>query len=228
MGGISTPPAGGGCIIRARFSTQTLPMAASGGDVTRLLNDLSAGRPDAMAELLPLVYADLRQRARRYMRQERGGHTLQPTALVHEAFLRLVDQRAVSWQNRSHFLAIASNAMRRVLVDHARTHSRAKRGGGQVVEPIDDEVAAAIDIDRVDLIALDAALSRLAARDAQQARVVELRYFGGLSIEEAAEVLAVSPATVKREWAMARSWLFVQLAGLPPRSDTAPRATGNS
>ena len=202
-------------------------MAASGGDVTRLLNDLSAGRTDAMAELLPLVYADLRQRARRYMRHERGGHTLQPTALVHEAYLRLVDQRAVSWQNRSHFLAIASSAMRRVLVDHARTHSRAKRGGGHVPEPIGDESAAAIDMDRVDLIALDAALARLAARDAQQARVVELRYFGGLSIEEAAEVLAVSPATVKREWAMARSWLFVQLGGPPERSDRAPRATGN-
>ena len=195
------------------------------GTVTRLLNDLSAGRTEAMAELLPLVYADLRQRARRYMRQERSCHTLQPTALVHEAFLRLVDQRSVRWQNRSHFLAIASTAMRRILVDYARTHSRAKRGSGYAVEPLDDaEPGAAVDIDRVDVIALDVALNRLARRDPQQAQVVELRYFGGLSVDEAAQVLGVSAATVNRDWAMARAWLFVELGGpgaSKPRSDGA-------
>jgi RNA polymerase sigma-70 factor, ECF subfamily len=184
----------------------------SSAAVTRLLNDLSAGRREAMEELLPLVYTDLRQRARRYMRRERAGHTLQPTALVHEAFLKLVKERDANWQNRGHFLAIASKAMRRILVDHARTHGRAKRGGGQVVEQLGDE-ALAVDSDRIDLVALDVALTRLAERDPQQGRVVELRYFGGLSIEETAEALGVSPATVKREWAMARSWLFAELGG---------------
>jgi len=184
----------------------------SSGAVTRLLNDLSAGRREAIEELLPLVYADLRQRARRYMRAERVGHTLQPTALVHEAFLKLVDQQGANWQNRGHFLAIASNAMRRILVDHARTHGRGKRGGGQAVEQLDED-ALAVDVNRVNLVALDVALARLAERDPQQGKVVELRYFGGLSIDETAEVLGVSPATVKREWAMARSWLFAELGG---------------
>lgn len=206
-----------------RAGRQSFTMPSPEGAVTRLLNDLSAGRGEAMSELVPLVYADLRQRARRYMRRERPGHTLQPTALVHEAFLKLVDQRAVNWQNRLHFFAVASSAMRRILVDHARTQRRLKRGGGRQANPLTEFVdAPGVDIEHVDIIALDVALTRLATRDARQARLVELRYFGGMTIEETAATLEVSVATVNREWRMARSWLFAELGGVEDPSHGPP------
>ena len=180
--------------------------------VTRLLRGVRAGRHDAFGALLPLVYAELRRRAGNYMRHERDGHTLQPTALVHEAYLRLVNQQ-VRWQNRAHFFAIAAQAMRRILVDHARRHHRAKREGIHI--PLDDiDLPAAVR--DIDLLALDRALDQLARRDAQQSRIVELRYFGGLSIEETAKVLGISAATVKRDWTMARAWLHQQIVQKRP------------
>jgi RNA polymerase sigma-70 factor, ECF subfamily len=187
--------------------------SSSSHDVTQLLQRLSAGKQDALEELLPLVYRELRRLAGHYLRRERADHTLQPTALVHEAYLRLVDQRNVRWQNRAHFFGIAAQAMRRILVDHARTHGRVKRGGDQPKQPL-DEATVAVGGRPVDLLALDEALTQLAARDERQSRVVELRYFGGLSVEETAEVLGVSPATVKREWSMARAWLYQQLRSI--------------
>jgi RNA polymerase sigma factor (TIGR02999 family) len=182
--------------------------APSRHTVTRLLQDVSAGQGDALDALLPLVYAEMRRRAASFLRRERRNHTLQATALVNEAYLRLVDQQQVRWQNRAHFFAIAAQAMRRILVDHARRRHRAKREG--VIVPLDDVEPPAASRG-VDLLALDEALDRLASRDRQQSRIVELRYFGGLSIEETAEVLGVSPATVKRDWAMARAWLHEQM-----------------
>lgn len=184
------------------------------GTVTRLLQAARAGRADAFDELFPLVYADLRRRAVRYLRRERPGHTLQPTALVNEAYLRLVDQTRTDWQNRAHFLAIAAQAMRRVLVDHARQVRRDKRGGSAARIPLEG-----IDIPTADtpdgLIAVDEALDRLAAVDDQQRRIVELRFFCGLTIDETAQCLSLSPSTVKREWAMARAWLYRELGGAP-------------
>jgi RNA polymerase sigma factor (TIGR02999 family) len=184
------------------------------GEVTRLLNQYREGRREALDLLLPVVYDELRRIAAGYMRREQQGHTLQPTALVHEAYVRLVDQREVEWQNRAHFFGVAAQLMRRLLVDHARGRNRRKRGGGVLVVPLEDhDVAGPAPDDGVDFVALDAALDRLAALSPQQARVVELRYFGGLSIEETAEVLGVSTMTVKRAWAMARAWLHRELSG---------------
>jgi RNA polymerase sigma factor (TIGR02999 family) len=179
--------------------------------VTRLLEEVRGGRREALDELLPVVYAELRRIAARYLRAERLGHTLQPTALVNEAYMRLVDQRNVEWQNRAHFYGVAAQVMRRILVDYARARRREKRGGAEVKVPLEDEVVGARERD-VDLVRLDDAMDDLARLDAQQARVVELRYFGGLSIEETAEVLGVSDSTVKREWAMARAWLQRELS----------------
>ena len=179
-------------------------------DVTRLLQDVQDGRDGARDELVSLVYAELHGLASHFMRNERDDHTLQPTALVHEAYMRLMDQRNVSWQNRSHFFGIASQAMRRILVDHARRRRATKREGGERIT-LDDSVAVAPDRS-LDVLALDAALSKLAALSDRQAKVVELKYFGGLSIEETAEVLGVSIATVKREWNMARTWLRAELS----------------
>jgi RNA polymerase sigma factor (TIGR02999 family) len=185
--------------------------AESSGDVTRLLDAVSHGRADVLPELLPLVYDELRRLAASYLRRERADHTLQPTALVHEAYLKLVDQRLDRWQNRSHFFGIAAQAMRRILVDHARAHDAAKRGAG--VERVTlDEHALLGESSSVDLIALDEALTRLATLDPRQARIVELRFFAGLEVDETARVLDVSPATVKRDWAMARAWLHRELA----------------
>jgi RNA polymerase sigma factor (TIGR02999 family) len=178
--------------------------------VTRLLGDLRRGRPEAAEEVLPLVYDELRAIAGRYMRRERPGHTLQATALVHDAFLKLVDQTRVEWQDRAHFFAVASQAMRRILVDHARARHADKRGAGADHVEMSDAIVVADRRDPLspeELLALDAALSELAAIDPDQARIVELRYFGGLSIEEAAEAMSISPATLKREWAVARAWL---------------------
>jgi RNA polymerase sigma factor (TIGR02999 family) len=181
-------------------------------DVTRLLVNWSNGDRQALEALLPLVYDELRLLAGRYLRRERSGHTLQSTALVHEAYLRLIDQRNVQWQNRAHFFAVAAQMIRRILVDHARKTQTEKRGGQAPRLSLDEAMAVAQDRD-VDLVALDDALNGLAEIDEQQARIVELRFFGGLSIEETAEVLRISPATVKRDWVMAKSWLYREMTG---------------
>ncbi|HEY4960942.1 MAG TPA: sigma-70 family RNA polymerase sigma factor [Terriglobales bacterium] len=177
--------------------------------VTELLVAWSKGDERALDALTPLVYDELRRLARSYMRQERAGHTLQSTALVHEAFLRLVDQR-VKWNSRAHFFGIAAQMMRRILVDHAKAQSTAKRGAGAVRIELDEGLATAPNRD-VDLLALDEALERLTKVDPQRSRIVELRFFAGLSNEESAEVLGVSPATIRRQWAGARAWLFHEL-----------------
>ena len=178
--------------------------------VTGLLQAWGGGDQAALDQLLPIVYEELRRQAQRYLRREDPGHTLQTTALVHEAYLRLVDQRQARWQNRAQFFGIAAQLMRRILVDHARRHQAAKRGGSAIQVPYDEEAVAAAESE-IDVVALDDALTRLGTLDPQQARVVELRYFTGLGIEETAEALGISPATVKREWAMARAWLKREL-----------------
>ncbi len=172
-----------------------------------MLHEWSDGRRDALEDLMPLVYNELRRQASRYLRRERIGHTLQTTALINEAYLKLIDQRDVNWQNRAHFFGIAAQAMRRILVDYAKTRHREKRGGAGENLPLDEARFIAFKEKSIDLIALDEALTQLAKFDAQQARVVELRYFSGLSIEETAEVLKISPATVKRDWTIAKAWL---------------------
>jgi len=175
-------------------------------DVTSLLQELSGGNRDALAELIPMVYDELRRLAAYHLRHERGNHTLQATALVHEAYLRLVDQRHVDWKNRSHFFGVAAHLMRRILLMHARRIHAAKRGGSAARISLDEAVIFTRD-HSAELVALDALLTRLAALDPQQARVVELRFFGGLSVEETAELMGISTATVKRDWAMAKAWL---------------------
>lgn len=173
--------------------------------VTGLLQDWGRGDTAALDRLVPLVYGELRRLAASFLARERPDHTLQPTAVVHEAYLRLVDQRSVSVQDRSHFLAIAARVMRQILVDHARSRNAAKRGGGRPTLALDDTVLSG---ERdAELVALDQALSSLGALDERQSRIVELRFFGGLSIEETANAVGVSPATVKREWESARAWL---------------------
>jgi RNA polymerase sigma factor (TIGR02999 family) len=181
-------------------------------DVTQILHAVSGGDKDAPARLLPLVYAELRRLAGHYLRQERPDHTLQPTALVHEAYLKLIDQSRVDWQNRAHFIGIAAQSMRRILVDHARSHRASKRGGFQQKLALDDAVDYSQPRD-IDLVALDDALNLLAEFDQRQSRIVELRFFGGLTIEETAEALGVSPATVKVDWSMAKAWLRREIKG---------------
>jgi len=176
------------------------------GDVTRLLLDWNGGNRAALDALLPLVYNELRQLARRYMLSENRGHTLQPTALVHEAYLRLIDQNRVNWQNRAQFFGVSAQILRRLLVDHARARHRLKRGGGELKITWTENLN--VPESGLDLVALDDAINRLADLDPQQGRIIELRFFGGLSIEETAAALGISPATVKREWVMARAWLF--------------------
>jgi RNA polymerase sigma factor (TIGR02999 family) len=191
------------------------PPTPSSSDITGLLIAWSKGDESAAAMLMPAIYADLHQQAARAMRREGDQHTLQATALVHEAYLRLVDQRRVSWQNRSQFFGVAAQAMRRVLVDHARAQHAEKRGGHKqqiTLGDADAALAAGGDDHGVELLALHDALDKLAALDPDQARLVELRYFGGLNIEETAQALGVSPATVKREWATARAWLRRELS----------------
>ena len=184
------------------------------GEVTQLLLRWRAGDQAALTALLPLVYEELRSLARRHLRHERGSHTLQRTALVHEAFLRIVDQKQVDWESRAQFYGIASQMMRRVLVDHARKRSAAKRGDGAphvdldaVLQDEREEWPPLVQESAIDFAAIDDALKRLEALDPQQGRLVELRFFGGLSIKETADVIGVSSATVKREWAIARAWL---------------------
>ena len=180
-------------------------------EVTQLLLDWSDGDQAAFDALMPLVYDELRQMARRFMSRERPGHTLQTTALVNEAYLRLVDQKRVHWQNRAHFFAVAAQAMRRILIDYARKQRYAKRGGG--APKISLEETAVMSQERAaDLVALDEALTTLASIDPQQSRVVELRFFGGLTIEETAEVLRLSVDMVKREWATAKAWLSREMS----------------
>jgi RNA polymerase sigma factor (TIGR02999 family) len=175
-------------------------------DITRLLIAWSEGDRAALESLLPLIERELHHIARRYMRRENPGHTLQTTALVNEAFFRLIDQKSVRWQNRAHFFAIAAQIMRRILLNYARDRRRAKRGGGAVQVSLSE--VAAVDEERpVELLALDEAMGRLASFDERKCRVVELRYFGGLSVEETAEVLGVSAVTVERDWKIAKAWL---------------------
>jgi RNA polymerase sigma-70 factor, ECF subfamily len=185
-----------------------------GRDITRLLHEWRGGNAEALQRLIPLVYGELHSLASRYLSRERPDHTLQTTALVNEAYVKLAGQRSVDWQNRAHFFGIAAQLMRRILVDHARRDRRAKRGGGAPLLPLDnmDPPSAAPPVDAADAYTLDRALSRLEAIDPQQGRVVELRYFGGMTIEETAEVLGLSSATIKREWSVARAWLYRELA----------------
>lgn len=180
-------------------------------EVTRILHEWSDGDSDAPARLMPLVYDELRQQARNYLAKERGAQTLQPTALVHEAYLRLVDQTRVNWQNRAHFFGIASNMMRRILIDHARAHATEKRGGAAIRLSIDD-VQIPLEQRAADFLALDEALKELAKLDERKVRVVEMRFFGGLTDEEIAEVLGVTSRTVWRDWRAARLWLYRELS----------------
>jgi RNA polymerase sigma-70 factor, ECF subfamily len=184
--------------------------------ITRLLIEWSDGRREALESLVPLVYEDLRRIAGGYMGREPAGHALQPTALVHEAYVRLIDQRRVKWRNRAHFFGVAAGMMRRILVDHARLRRAEKRGGGWERITLADQPADGATPDVVDLLALNESLERLAAFDPQQERIVELRYFGGLTIDETAEVLGISAATVVREWTIAKAWLRADLTGQAP------------
>ena len=191
-------------------------MADAPGEVTLLLAEMRSGRKDALTRLAPLVYNELRRLAGRYMRDERTGHTLQPTALVHEAYLRLAGQDRANWRNRAQFMGIAGQLMRRILVDHARKRHAAKRGGTLVTldEGIGNQRNSGAQTEEI--LAVDEALARLDHLDPQQARVVELRYFGGLSAEETAEAMGMSQRTVEREWTTAKAWLRAQLAGEEP------------
>ena len=181
-------------------------------DITQILQEVSGGNREAPARLMPLVYDELRRLADHYLRRERPDHTLQPTALVHEAYLKLIDQTRVDWQNRAHFFGVAAQLMRRILVDHARRHQASKRGGFRQKLTLDEAVDYSQTRD-IDLVRLDEALTALAQFDARQSRVVELRFFGGLTIEETAEALSVSPATVKVDWSMAKAWLRREIGG---------------
>ncbi len=185
-------------------------MEPAPSDVTRLLTDLSRGESGALERLMPLVYDELRVLAASQLRRERGEHTLGPTALVHEAFFRLADQRSVSWQGRAHFFGVAAQAMRRILVDHARRRSAGKRGRQHQVT-LESDAAEARDAPSEEVLAVDAALERLAMVDPRQSSLVELRYFAGFTIEETAELLGISLATAKRDWAFARAWLQREL-----------------
>ncbi len=210
---------------RGRAFKMEPPVSESRSDITRLLLDWSGGNPAALAALYPLVYEQLRAIAQRHLRRERTAHTLQRTALVHEAFLRMVDQNNVQWRSRAQFFGLASQMMRRILVDYARRRGAAKRGQRAAVDleaVLAADATAGVDAAGVDVLAqdatldmeaLDAALSRLEKLDQRQGQVVELRFFGGLSLEEAAEVLGISVATVKRDWVFARAWLQRELTG---------------
>jgi RNA polymerase sigma-70 factor, ECF subfamily len=179
-------------------------------EVTLLLSALTRGDEEAGARLIPFVYDELRRLAGSYMRRERADHTLEATALVHEAYLKLVEQQSVNWQNRAHFFGVAAQLMRRILIDHARDHLRQKRGGDHQKVSLNEALVFSPE-QSAELLAVDAALERLAKFDERQARVVELRFFGGLSVEEAASVLGISPKTVKRDWSMAKAWLYADL-----------------
>lgn len=180
-------------------------------NITELLQDWSNGKAEVLEKLMPLVYDELHRQASRYLSKERANHTLQTTALIHEAYLKLVGQKEVEWQNRNHFFAIASVAMRRILVDHAKERHREKRGGSAENLALYEAFQVSANEKSIDLIALDEALNRLAKMNARQARVVELRYFSGLSNDETAEILGVSNATVRNDWNIAKAWLRIQI-----------------
>jgi len=187
-------------------------MDSQSAGVTQLLKAWSAGDRGALQELTPKVYVELRRTAAVYMRNEKSGNTLQATALVHEVFLRLVDVESVTWRDRAHFFAVAANMMRRILVDRARAKSMAKRGGAALRLNLDDAPEIAAGCKGREIVAIDDALDGLTKIDPRKAKVIELRFFGGLSVEETAEVLAVSPQSVMRDWKMARAWLLAELA----------------
>lgn len=180
-------------------------------NITQLLIAWNGGDKQALDKLLPVVYDELRRQAARYLRRERPGHTLQTTALIHEAYLRLIDQKSVQWQNRAQFFGIAAQMMRRILVDHARTKHRAKRGGSDIRVSLTDATKVSKD-PGVDLVELDEALNRLTKIDPQQSKIVELRFFSGLNVEETAAALQISPATVKRDWKVAKAWLYREIS----------------
>jgi RNA polymerase sigma factor (TIGR02999 family) len=187
-------------------------MGPSETDVTALLSELSRGNEAAAEKLVPLVYNELKRLARAQMHRERPDHSLQTTALVHEAYLKLVKQEAVRWQGRSHFFGIAAQLMRRILIDHARAHLRKKRGGAKAIMPLEGALVFSPERSE-ELLGLDEALQRLAKLDARQSRIVELRFFGGMSVEETAGYLGISPKTVKRDWAVAKAWLHAEVRG---------------
>jgi RNA polymerase sigma-70 factor (ECF subfamily) len=180
-------------------------------EVTRLLEEWSGGNQAALDELMPIVYDELRRLARHFMNRERKGNTLQTTALVNEAYLKLVDQRRAQWHNRKHFFAVSAQLMRRILVDRARERGYQKRGGAALTVSLDEALTVSADEQAAELVALDEALKELATFDERKTRVVELRYFGGLSVEETAEVLRISPVTVMRDWTSAKAWLYANL-----------------
>jgi RNA polymerase sigma factor (TIGR02999 family) len=186
-------------------------MTGQSDELTQLLNSWSNGDDQALDKLIPLVYAELRKLARRHMGRENPDHTLQTSALINEAYLKLVDQQSVQWQNRAHFFAVAAQVMRHILIDHARAHRFAKRGAGAVKVSL-DETAVLTDERASELVALDDALTTLASLDLRKSRIVELRFFGGLSIEETAEIIKISPKTVTREWRAARAWLRQEMS----------------
>lgn len=179
--------------------------------ITEMLRDWSNGNQEALEKLMPLVYEELHKQASRYLRRERQNHTLQTTALIHETYLKLIDQTDVNWENRTHFFAISAKIMRRILVDHARGKNRAKRGGEILIVPLDETKIAYGNKNNIDLIALDDALNRLMEKDERQVQVVELRFFSGLTMDETAAVLKVSRTTVAEEWKMAKAWLHREL-----------------
>ncbi len=186
-------------------------MSTSAQSVTQLLVEWSHGDQDALERLTPLVYGELRRLARRHLSRERSDHTLQSTALVHEAYLRLVDQRNVQWQNRAHFFGVAAQLIRRILIDHARAKQAGKRGAGACLLSLDEAIDSPAGGRSLDIVALDDALEQLAKIDPRQSRIVELRFFAGLTVQETAEVLSISTPTVNREWNTAKAWLFREL-----------------
>lgn len=182
-----------------------------GPNITQMLRDWSEGKSGAADELLPHVYAELHRQAAAFLRRERPNHTLQTTALVHEAYLKLVDQQRVEWESRNHFFAIAAKVMRRILIDHAKSRHRQKRGGSKDDIQLEEALAATANEIDIDIIALDEAMTHLAEFDPEQERLVELRYFGGLSLDETAEAMGISRATAAREWQIAKAWLHREL-----------------
>jgi RNA polymerase sigma factor (TIGR02999 family) len=197
-------------VPRSAVPPRSPEVSAPAADVTALLEEWSAGDPRALDRLVPLVYGDLRRLAQSYFGRESSGHTLQATAVVNELYLCLLEQKRVQWQNRGQFLAVAATLMRRILVDHARKRQSAKRGGEAIVLALDESLGVPAS-GNPDLVALDDALEALSALSPRQGRIVEMRFFGGLTIEETAAVLGVSPATVKLDWSLARAWLFREL-----------------
>jgi len=195
--------------------------ACSPNEISCLLQAWSGGNREAFDELLPLVYDELHRQAHRMLRRERQNHTLQTTALIHEAYLKLVEQARVSWQNREHFFAISANVMRRILVNYANARQRKKRGGSAENLDLDESLSIVVKKTDVDLLGLDEALTRLGKMDKQQEQIVELRYFSGLTIEETAEALGVSPATIKRDWKLTKAWLHRELSGRGGRGELA-------